>query len=217
MNKYTGVLGVYNCQGAAWNSIERKNTFHQTKSEAITGYVRGKDVHNISDAALDASWPGDVALYSHRAGDIIVLPHNVALPISLKVLEHEVYTVTPIKVLAPGFGFAPFGLINMFNGGGAIEGLRYDVKADAQSSLDGYRSEVGERTENLSSESLAVVSIEAKGCGRFGAYSTTKPRKCSVGSASVDFEYDSGSGLVSFNLVEMPREDEKVHKIEIEL
>uniref|UniRef100_A0A5B6YU46 galactinol--sucrose galactosyltransferase n=1 Tax=Davidia involucrata TaxID=16924 RepID=A0A5B6YU46_DAVIN len=40
MNKYTGVLGVYNCQGAAWNSIERKNTFHQTGSEAMTGCTR---------------------------------------------------------------------------------------------------------------------------------------------------------------------------------
>ncbi|KAK3038059.1 hypothetical protein RJ639_032038 [Escallonia herrerae] len=32
IKKYTGVLGVYNCQGAAWSSIERKNTFHETGS-----------------------------------------------------------------------------------------------------------------------------------------------------------------------------------------
>ncbi|PIM99842.1 Galactinol--sucrose galactosyltransferase [Handroanthus impetiginosus] len=132
MNKYTGVLGVYNCQGAAWNSVERKNTFHQTNSEAITGYIRGRDVHLISDVALDSNWDGNVALYSHRSGDIITLPYNVAMPVSLKVLEHEIFTVTPIRVLAPGFSFAPFGLIDMFNGGGAIEGLKYDVKAGAQ-------------------------------------------------------------------------------------
>ncbi|KAF8408844.1 hypothetical protein HHK36_004913 [Tetracentron sinense] len=28
MNKYTGVIGVYNCQGAAWSNTERKNMFH---------------------------------------------------------------------------------------------------------------------------------------------------------------------------------------------
>ncbi|KAK4431765.1 putative galactinol--sucrose galactosyltransferase 6 [Sesamum alatum] len=215
MNKYTGVLGVYNCQGAAWNSVERKNTFHQTKSEAITGYVRGRDVHLISDVALDSNWDGNVALYSHRSGDIITLPYNVALPVSLKVLEHEIFTVTPIKVLAPGFSFAPFGLIDMFNAGGAIEGLKYDVKVAAQSSEG--TGVAGERVENLSSEAVAVISMDVKGCGRFGAYSSAKPRKCTVGSATVDFEYDSASGLVTFNLLEMPREDQKVHNVEIEL
>ncbi|XP_041999074.1 probable galactinol--sucrose galactosyltransferase 6 [Salvia splendens] len=223
INKHTGVLGVYNCQGAAWNSVERKNTHHQTKTEAITGYVRGRDVHFISDVAPNSNWDGHVALYSHRVGEVIVLPYNVAMPVSLKVLEHEVYTVTPIKTLAPGFSFAPFGLIDMFNGGGAIEGLNYDVKAGAELSDvgNGYQAEesiVGaERAENLSSEAIAAVSIEAKGCGRFGAYSSTKPRKCKVGSEVVDFEYDSASGLVTLSLLEMPREDEKVHKIEIEL
>ncbi|KAK4391609.1 putative galactinol--sucrose galactosyltransferase 6 [Sesamum angolense] len=215
MNKYTGVLGVYNCQGAAWNSVERKNTFHQTKSESITGYVRGRDVHLISEVALDSNWDGNVALYSHRSGDIITLPYNVALPVSLKVLEHEVFTVTPIKVLAPGFSFAPFGLIDMVNAGGAIEGLKYEVKPAAQSSEG--NGVAGERIENLSSENVAVISMEVKGCGRFGAYSSAKPRKCTVGSVVVDFEYDSASGLVTFNLLEMPREDQKVHNVAIEL
>ncbi|KAK4481959.1 hypothetical protein RD792_012872, partial [Penstemon davidsonii] len=215
MNKYTGVLGVYNCQGAAWNSIERKNTFHQTKSVEITGYIRGRDVHLISEVALDSNWNGNVALYSHRSGDITTLPYNVALPVSLKVLEHEIYTVTPVKELAPGFKFAPFGLVDMFNAGGAIEGLKYDVKSGAKLiELENGNEGV---VENLSSEIVAVVSMEVKGCGRFGAYSSTKPRKCIVGTSVVEFEYDSASGLVTLNLIEMPTEDKKVHNVEIEL
>ncbi|PIM99677.1 Galactinol--sucrose galactosyltransferase [Handroanthus impetiginosus] len=196
MNKYTGVLGVYNCQGAAWNRVERKNTFHQTKTEAITGYIRGRDVHLISDVALDSNWEGNVALYSQRSSVLTTLPYNVALPVSLKVLEHEIFTITPVKILASGISFAPIGLMDMFNAGGAIEELKYDLEE---------------------SEAVAVVSMEVKGCGRFGAYSTTKPRKCTVGSSVVEFEYDSASGLVTFNLEEMPKEDQKVHKLEIEL
>lgn len=73
MNKYTGVLGVYNCQGAAWNSVERKNTFHQTKSDAITGAIRGRDVHLIAEAATDSSWNGDTAIYGHRTGELVIL------------------------------------------------------------------------------------------------------------------------------------------------
>ncbi|XP_073285037.1 probable galactinol--sucrose galactosyltransferase 6 [Primulina huaijiensis] len=215
INKYTGVLGVYNCQGAAWNSVERKNTFHQTKPEAITGYIRGRDVHLISEVALDSNWNGDVALYSHRAGTLICLPYDISMPISLKVLEHELFTVTPIKVLAPGFNFAPLGLINMFNGGGAIEGVKYEVKTGAQ--LVELESGVEGRIENLSSEVVAAVALEVKGCGCFGVYSSVKPRKCDLGSSVVDFEYDAASGLVTLNLTDMPPDDQKVHLVEIEL
>ena len=194
MNKHTGVMGVYNCQGAAWNSVERRNTFHQTNSEAITGHIRGRDVHLISDVASGSNWDGTVALYSHGTGDITILPYNAALPVSLKVLEHEIFTVTPVKVLEPGFNFAPFGLIDMFNAGGAIDGLKYNVKEEESSST--------------------VVTMEVKGCGRFGAYSSVKPRKCIVGSSVVEFGYDVVSGLVTLSLKEMPQ---TVHVVEIEL
>ncbi|KAL6560903.1 putative galactinol--sucrose galactosyltransferase 6 [Orobanche hederae] len=223
MNKYTGLLGVYNCQGAAWNSVQRKNTFHPTKSEAITGYIRGRDVHLVRDVSLDSNWDGNVALYSHRSSEVIVLPYSVSMPISLKVLEHEIYTVTPIKALAPGFAFAPFGLIDMFNAGGAIEGLKYDVMAVPQLlELDNaYQAEgsvgVADRIENLSREAVAAVSMEVKGCGRFGAYSSVTPRKCTVGSDVVEFGYDLASGLVTLNLLEMPPEDRKFHNVGIEL
>ncbi|XP_051113918.1 probable galactinol--sucrose galactosyltransferase 6 [Andrographis paniculata] len=221
MNKHTGVLGVYNCQGAAWNDVERRNTFHQTKSDAITGYVRGRDVHLISTVAVDPDWDGSVALYSHRTGEVITLPHNVAMPVSLKVLEHEIFTVTPVKSLAPGFEFAPFGLINMFNAGGAVEGLKYEVKAGGRLSeaengyrIDGNGDGVG--VENASADPVAIVLIEVKGCGVFGAYSSAEPRKCTVGSVEVEFGYDAATRLATVKLEKMP-EDGRVHKIEMEL
>lgn len=214
MNKYTGVLGAYNCQGAAWNSSERKNTFHKTKTDSITGHTKGRDVHLIAEATSeDPDWSGDCAVYSHRGSELITLAQNTALPISLKVLEYEIYTVTPIKVLAPGFSFAPLGLINMFNAGGAIEGLKYEVK-DQNSGVVGE-----ERTANCSDELVGKVTMHVKGCGKFGAYSSTKPRRCVVGSGpgEVGFEYDSSSGLLTFSLVKLPEEENKVHVVELEL
>lgn len=188
MNKYSGVVGVYNCQGAAWNSEERKNTFHQTNSEAITGYVRGRDVHLIAEAAVDDHWDGNVAVYAQRSATLLTLQYNVALPVSLKVLDHEVFTVTPVKTLSSASSFAPLGLIDMFNGGGALEGLKYEE---------------------------STVYMEVKGCGRFGAYSSVKPSKCTVGSAAVEFEYEAGSGLLTFDLADMPVD--KFHCVEIQL
>ncbi|KAK9715162.1 hypothetical protein RND81_06G146800 [Saponaria officinalis] len=204
MNKYTGVVGVYNCQGAAWSSSERKNTFHQTKTEAITGVVRGSDVHLVTEAAVDPSdWNGDCAIYRHKTGDVITLPYNAALPVSLKVLEFDIFTITPIRVLAQGFSFAPFGLINMFNAGGAIHGLTYQVRSGAQ-------------VENGSAH-VGKVQMEVKGCGLFGAFSSERPRKCRVGSKEVEFSYDSGSGLITLRLDRMPDESKNYHIVEIEL
>lgn len=200
MNKYGGVVGVYNCQGAAWSVTERKNAFHHTDSggggggggaaaaAAITGFVRGRDVHLIAEAATDADWNGDCALYSHHSGQLTVLPHNVALPVSLKVLEHEVFAVAPVKVLGPGYSFAPLGLVNMFNAGGAVEGLVYDE---------------------------GLVRLEIKGCGKFGAYSSARPTRCLLGSDEVGFDYDSHSGFLTFNIDHLPREGHRVHLIEL--
>lgn len=222
MNKYTGVLGLYNCQGAAWNVAVRKNTFHETKSGAITGYIRGRDIHLIGEASMDSDeWTGDCAVYSHKSGEVVILPYNVSMPVSLKVLEHDIFTVTPIKALAPGFSFAPVGLINMFNSGGAVERLEYEVKGGAKLSdlADGNEGTgVGEEIpENLSNELVAVVHMEVKGCGRFGAYSSAKPRRCLLDSKDVEFSYNPSSGLVTVELDHLPEEGKRVHLVEVEL
>lgn len=195
MNKYTGVIGVYNCQGAAWNAVEKKNTFHQTKSEAITGHIKGRDVHLISDAALDSNWNGSCAVYSHRSGDLVILPHNAAFPVSLKVLEYEIFTITPVKELAPEISFAPLGLLDMYNAGGAILGLKYEVEAGAE---------------------VALVSMEVKGCGRFGAYSSANPTKCTVGGKVTLFSYDCDSNLVTLILDDLPAQGQQGHHVIIE-
>ncbi|KFK26267.1 hypothetical protein AALP_AA8G224800 [Arabis alpina] len=194
MNKYTGVLGVYNCQGAAWSSTERKNIFHQTKTDCLTGSIRGRDVHLISEASTDPSiWNGDCAVYSQSRGELSVMPYNVSLPISLKICEHEIFTVSPVRRMEPdGVSFAPLGLVNMYNSGGAIEGLSYEA------------------------EKMKVV-MEVKGCGKFGAYSSVKPKRCVVESNEIAFEYDSSSGLITFELEKMPTETKPLHSIEVEL
>nr|XP_017241548.1 PREDICTED: probable galactinol--sucrose galactosyltransferase 6 isoform X3 [Daucus carota subsp. sativus] len=157
-------------------TLKEKNIFYQTQSDAINGFITGHDVHLIADISMDDNWNGTCALYCHQSSTIHILPYNIAMPTSLKILERDRITVTPLKMLAPGFQFAPFGLVDMYNAGGAIEGLKYEVKNTAQLS--------GETDAELAE---AVVSLEVKGCGRFGAYSTTKPRSCAVGSSKGTF------------------------------
>ncbi|KAG2609744.1 probable galactinol--sucrose galactosyltransferase 6 [Panicum virgatum] len=210
MNKFTGVLGVYNCQGAVWSFVEKKTTFHRTGAGALTCGVKGSDVHLISDAATDPDqWSGDCAVYRHGSGDLAVLPDGAALPVSLKVLEQDILTVSPIKDLAPGFRFAPVGLVDMFNGGAAVEGLTYHL-------LDGGKL-VGDGGSAAcrSEEAVGLVCMEVRGRGRFGSYSSVRPRRCMLGSAEIEFSYDPSSGLLTLLLEEMP--GERVHKIVVEL
>uniref|UniRef100_A0A1D1XH42 galactinol--sucrose galactosyltransferase n=2 Tax=Anthurium amnicola TaxID=1678845 RepID=A0A1D1XH42_9ARAE len=224
MNKYTGVLGVYNCQGAAWSRLEKKNVFHQTGTDSLTCSVKGSDVHLISDAATEREWNGDCVVYRHGDGDVILLLHDAAMPVSLKVLEHEIFTVSPIKVLAPDFKFAPLGLIDMFNAGGAIAGLYYQVQADASSLEMGWglvnqsNGASLQPTENRGSSLVGSVHMQVKGCGRLGAYSSSRPRRCLVDNADdVEFVYDASSGLLTINLETMPEGKKKLHSVVVEL
>ncbi|KAJ1258239.1 hypothetical protein BS78_10G059600 [Paspalum vaginatum] len=209
MNKFTGVLGVYNCQGPAWSFAEKKTVFHPTgaDADALTCGVKGSDVHLIPEAATDTEWNGDCAVYRDARGDLVVLLDGSVLPVSLKVLEQDILTVSPIKELAPGFRFAPIGLVDMFNSGAAVEGLTYHL-------LDGARM-IGDDGSAISAGAVGLVCMEVRGCGRFGAYSSVRPSKCTLGSAPVEFAYDSSAGLVVVELEAMRKE--RAHKIVFEL
>lgn len=179
MNKYTGVLGVFNCQGAAWSQEDKINMRHDENPKRILGSIHPQNVHLLAEAAV-GDWDGSCAVYSHK-GELVLLQKNAAFSVTLEVLEYELYTITPIKNLATNISFAPLGLIDMFNAGGAIKTLVYDI-----------REEAGLATP--------TVNIRVHGCGRFGAYSSKRPTKCLVGSSVTEFSFDSALGLLTVML-----------------
>ncbi|KAF6158146.1 hypothetical protein GIB67_014940 [Kingdonia uniflora] len=189
MNKYTGVLGVYNCQGAAWSTIEKKNTFHITGKEPLAGTVRSHDVHLIAEATSNPTWDGNCAIYCHKTGKLVTLLPNASIHVLLEILNYDVFTVSPIRKMSSEIEFAPLGLIDMFNAGGAIQELRY--------------------------EGNGSVQMEVKGCGRFGSYSSSKPTRCTVSSASVQVSYNPLCGLLTLDLDRMP-EESQLHTIDVE-
>lgn len=83
-----------------------------------------------------------------------------------------------------GIGFAPIGLIQMFNSGGAIVEVKYDDEIEEQ---------------------LGTVWLKVRGgCGDlFGAYSTTRPKRVTIDSNSkdaADFGYQQETGLITIKL-----------------
>lgn len=128
-----------------------------------------------------------------------------------------------MQVLAPGYKFAPLGLVDMYNAGGAVEGLSYQVHSGAElleldSSIASKLNEVSlQSLDDRVGDAVATVCMEVKGCGRVGAYSSIKPRKCSLNSADADFSYDSSCGLLTLQIETMPVGDQKLHQIVVEL
>ncbi|XP_052146500.1 probable galactinol--sucrose galactosyltransferase 2 [Oryza glaberrima] len=192
VNKCTGVVGVFNCQGAGWCRITKKTRVHDAAPGTLTGSVRADDVDAIADVA-GTGWTGDAVVYAHRSGELIRLPKGATLPVTLKVLEFELFHVCPVMTVAPGGGggggvtFAPIGLLDMFNSGGAVE------ECDVVRALDA----AGEAEAEAEA---AVVRLRVRGCGRFGAYSSRRPARCALDAAEVEFSYDADTGLVALDV-----------------
>ncbi|XP_048235968.1 probable galactinol--sucrose galactosyltransferase 2 [Ricinus communis] len=206
MNKCTGVVGVFNCQGAGWCKIEKKTRIHDASPGTLTASVRASDVDCIAQVA-NADWNGETVVYAHRSADVIRLPKGASLPVTLKVLEYELFHFCPIKEITSNISFAPIGLLDMFNSSGAVDQVEIRTASDGKPELfDGEVS--SELTTSLSENRSPTATIEmrVRGCGRLGAYSSQRPLKCLVGGAETDFNYDSDSGLLTLTLP-VPEED----------
>ncbi|KAL0443222.1 UNVERIFIED_CONTAM: putative galactinol--sucrose galactosyltransferase 1 [Sesamum latifolium] len=191
LNDHNGVVGVFNCQGAGWCKVGKKNLIHDEQPGTITGVIRTKDVDYLPRVAGDR-WKGDAVVYSHLHGELVYLAKNTSLPITLKAREYEVFTVVPVKQLSNNTAFAPIGLTKMFNSGGAIKEL------------------------NDEAEKPGTVNMKVRGCGVFGAYSSVRPKRIQVDAKEAEFEYDEASGLITFDL-QVPEKEMYLWNVTVEL
>ena len=65
MNKYTRVLGVFNCEGASWSQEEKINMHHDENPKRILGSIHPQNVHLLAEAAV-GDWDGSCAVYYHK-------------------------------------------------------------------------------------------------------------------------------------------------------
>ncbi|XP_050107504.1 probable galactinol--sucrose galactosyltransferase 2 isoform X3 [Malus sylvestris] len=165
LNKYNGVLGIFNCQGAGnWPCLEQ--VVPVEVSAEVSGKVTPADIEYF-DEVSGKLWTGDCAVYSFAKGRLSRLPKDKSFDVALRVLQCDVFTVSPIKVYKQNIEFAAIGLLNMYNSGGAVEAV-----------------------ECFSHNSSSEIHIKGRGGGSFGAYSSLKPKACSVNSKDdEEFEF----------------------------
>ncbi|KAI3464165.1 hypothetical protein Pfo_020828 [Paulownia fortunei] len=174
LNKLTGVVGVFNCQGAgSWPMKQAHESTENstTAATSITGCVSPLDVEFLEDIAGE-NWIGDCVVYAFNSGSLSRVPRSKTVEVSLGVLHCEIFTVSPVKVFNENIHFAPIGLINMYNSGGAVEECIFKD----------------------------TITIKVRGSGLFGTYSSIKPSSCKVDKKDEDFTYSSENGLLTINL-----------------
>lgn len=167
LNKYTGVVGAFNCQGGGWCREARRNECASQYSHAVASTFSPRDVewkHGTSPIPVDGVQV--FALYSFREKKLLLSKPSGDFEISLEPFNFELITVSPVRVLSiKGVQFAPIGLVNMLNSGGAIQTMVFNDDATA-------------------------VKIGVKGTGEMRVFSSQKPTICRINGHAAAFEYE---------------------------
>ncbi|CAI7893517.1 unnamed protein product [Closterium sp. NIES-54] len=166
INACNGVLGAFNCQGAAWCKDSRKYEFHDFESKELAGTI------------LLTSRVRQLTGFLPVTGELVDLPLGASLVTMLKRLEFEIFTVSPIQ-RAGHVKCAPIGLADMYNSGEAV-----------------LSTSTHQENFPASTTALHWMSTCVKGSGRFIAYASTVPAECIVDGEKTHFTYDQASGCV---------------------
>ncbi|CAI9277101.1 unnamed protein product [Lactuca saligna] len=169
LNKYTGVIGAFNCQGGGWCRETRRNQCASEYSHILTSTISPNDVEwqngkpQISVDSVDT-----FALYLFHQKKLVLVKPTDIIELSLEPFDFELITVSPITILAQkSVQFAPIGLVNMLNSGGAITSIT-------------FVSEV---------EGVCIVQVKVKGAGEMVIFASEKPSECHINGKNVDFKY----------------------------
>lgn len=99
LNKFSGVIGVFNCQGAGQWVWPVKDIACVPTSINITGHLSPSDVEFIEEIA-GHNWNGESAVYAYSSCKLCWLPVFSSIPIS-SVITLRVY---PQLLISPLFG-----------------------------------------------------------------------------------------------------------------
>lgn len=170
LNKYTGVIGAFNCQGGGWCRETRRNKCASQFSHKVTAKTNPKDIEwNSGKNPISIEGVQAFAMYLQEAKKLVLTKPYENIEMSLEPFNFELITVAPVTLLTGGTSstvrFAPIGLVNMLNTGGAIRSLSYH-----------------------DDENSVVIGV--KGSGEMRVFASVKPRACKIDGNEVAFEYE---------------------------
>lgn len=125
----------------------------------------GKNPISIEGAQL-------FALYYHQAKKLVLSKPTEDVELSLEPFNFELIIVSPVTTLPSKWvQFAPIGLVNMLNTGGAVKSLVYNKEGNS-------------------------VQMGVKGTGEMRVFASEKPSSCRIDGDDVAFEYGESMVIV---------------------
>lgn len=176
-------------QAAARRQQQRKQQQQHGGGEAVS----------TSDAA-DAETAA-FACYQFNAGRLRLLPGGDSqVSVTLAASGADTFWFSPV-LRCGGVALAPLGLVDMYNGGGAITSISISERRRGGGGGNGADPGSG----NGGGGPAVVASVGVRGCGRLLLYSSARPARVWVNMAPRDFEYEPFSGRLE---VDVPQSSE---------
>ena len=191
-NHHGGVVGLFNCQGVSWNYKKHDNEVVNKSPPTLTASVRAYDVESLRE--LNSPF----VAFRHRDSALEYLTDgNSTIQSTLSPRDWDVITIVPVQTVKGGVAWAPIGLADVLNTGGAVSNVTKIEDGNAPA---------------------ASAMLTSRGPGRFVAYCQPEPTQTSLidnpdAATNLPFTYDARSGLLSFVL---PSErDDTPHRVKI--
>ncbi|XP_006643804.3 galactinol--sucrose galactosyltransferase [Oryza brachyantha] len=175
VNRFSGVLGAFNCQGGGWSPEARRNMCASEFSVPVTARAGPADVEWRSgggESTISVKGVSHFAVYFVEARKLQLLRPDESVELTLEPFTYELLVVAPVRAISPerDISFAPIGLANMLNAGGAVQG--FDARKDGGGGL--------------------AAEVAVKGAGDMVVYSSARPRQCRVNGQDAEFKYVDG-------------------------
>lgn len=159
------MVGAFNCQGGGWDRETRRNKCAAEYSHGVSSVAGPGDVEwTRGTNPISVEGVQKFAMYLFHEKKLVLSKPSGTIDISLEPFNFELITVSPVTILSHNsVQFAPIGLANMLNTGGAIQSLAFKA---------------------------STVRIGVKGTGEMRVYASEKPLACKVNGNSVAFGYE---------------------------
>lgn len=169
LNKFNGVLGVFNCQGGGWSRELRRNRCFSEYSKPISCKTSPKDVEwQNGHKPFPIEGVQYFAMYLCKEKKLVLSKPSDSIEILLDPFDYELIVVSPVTILPwNSIEFAPIGLVNMLNSGGAVKS--FDITEDKEEKM---------------------VQVGVKGAGEMRVFASEKPKACRVDGEDMEFEYE---------------------------
>jgi raffinose synthase len=186
-----GVVGAFNVQGVAWNFNTHENEVLDSSPAAVTAEVKPYDIEDLKHHG------GPFVAWKHRDGSLEFLETGKStIESTLDHREWEIFTIAPVEVFEGYLMWAPIGLSNMMNSGGAIQSTGVLSREEESGNV--------------------VARFETRGPGRFVAFTNSCPGRILVDEdTSLEFSHDRMSGELSFVLPDEKSEG-RAHHLTVE-